>query len=515
MSHPSAPRPHAVHHAGCGCGHGAASLSRRRLLLGSAAMATAAGLGLTGCTANPATGRSSFTAFSDIGDDVQVGAREYPKLLEAFGGPYQNRRLQAYVDAILVRLVPHTEYPHLPWQVTIANTPIVNAFALPGGKVTLTRGLLAMASSEAEVAGVLAHEVGHVTARHSAERQGAGLLAQLGVAVLGAATGSAELANMAGQGAQVYLRGYSRDQEMEADMLGLRYMTRAGYDPDAMAGFLATLGEQSRLEARMAGRDPSEADAYNIMATHPRSLDRVRQAMQLAQAGRPPQPVVGRESFLSEINGMLFGEDPEQGLILDRGRRFAHPSLRFAFEAPDGFRLVNGKERVTARHPGGATAVLDLTRGGGDPGAFVARWVGPAAMGRPERITFNGLSAATVAARLSTASGPVRAQVVAVPAPQPDVMVRFLFMASDGQFNRFDEAFRRMTYSFRHLSAEEASSLRPLRLIVTRVEAADTVADLSARLPYGPFNDDWFRLLNDLSVRDGLTPGSLVKIVTQ
>lgn len=500
-----------LRHAGCGCAAGG-GLSRRRLLLGGAA--AGATLALAGCAQNPATGRSSFTGFSDIGDDVRLGAQEYPKLLEEFGGPYQDSRLQGYADAILRKLVPFTEYPDLPWQVTVANTPIVNAFALPGGKITITRGLLAMASSEAELAGVVAHEVGHVTARHSAERQGAGLLASLGVLVLGAATGSSELANLAGYGAQAYIQGYSRDQEMEADLLGVRYMTAAGYDPEAMASFLQTLGDQARLEARMAGRDPGDVDAYNIMATHPRSVDRVRQAMQLAETVRLPDPVVGREPYLNEISGMLFGDDPEQGLILDRGRRFVHPQLRIAFDAPDGFRLVNGKSRVTAQHPAGAAAVVDLARGR-TPEEALARWAGRAAAGRAEALSLNGLPAATVPVRLDSRSGPVRGQAVVAAAPAAGTVVRFLFIAPPGQFGRFDEAFRRMTYSFRHLSPAEASAVQPLRLIVTRVEAADTIRDLSARMPYGAFNDDWFRLLNDLAVTDGLQAGELVKIVTQ
>lgn len=496
------------HHAGCGCG----AVSRRRFLLGSAA--AGATLALSACAENPATGRSSFTAFSDIGDDVQLGAREYPKLLEAFGGPYEDRRLQAYADGMLRRMVPFTEYPSLPWQVTVADTPIVNAFALPGGKITLTRGLLAMASNEAEVAGVIAHEMGHVTARHSAERQGAGLLAQLGVLVLGAATGSSELANLAGYGAQAYIQGYSRDQELEADMLGVRYMTQAGYDPDAMTTFLATLGDQARLEARMAGRDPGVVDEFNIMATHPRSADRVRQAMQLAAMNRPPEPIVGREAYLNQISGMRFGDDPEQGLILDQGRRFVHPEMRIAFEAPDGFRLINSRSKVTAQHPSGAAAIVDLARAPGDPARYLSRWGGRALAGGIERIAVNGLTAATAPVVLDTRGGRVRGQVVVLPAPQPGLLIRFLFIAPPRGFAQFDEDFRRMTYSFRHLSPEEAAAVKPLRLIVTRVEPGDTIPTLADRMPYGAYNDDWFRLLNDLAVADGLREGELVKIVT-
>jgi predicted Zn-dependent protease len=487
-------------------------MTRRRVLLGGTAAVAA--LGLAGCAQNAATGRSSFTGFSDISDDVQVGRREYPKLLEAFGGAYEDRRLQAYVDAMLRRMVPYTEYPDLPYEVTIANTPIVNAFALPGGKITLTRGLLAMASNEAEVAGVMAHEMGHVTGRHSAERQGAGMVAQIGAVLLGAVTGSSEVANLASFGAQAYLQSYSRDQEMEADMLGVRYMTRAGYDPDAMASFLATLGDQARLDARMMGRDPSAVDQYNIMATHPRSVDRVQQAMRLAETARPADPVVGREAFLDTISGMIFGDDPEQGLIL--GQRFVHPGLRFAYEVPDGFRLINSQDKVVAQHSDGAAIIMDMGASrSGDAASYLRDWMGGAGLSNLERITVNGLPAATGAVRVQSKQGAMRGQAVVLPAPQQRRMLRFLFLAPPNLFGRLSEDFRRTTYTIRHLSGAEAAAVKPMRLLVTKVRPGESIANLSTGLPYGRWNDDWFRLLNDLEVDEDVRPGDLVKIVAQ
>lgn len=501
---------HAVHHAGCGCGLGLPKLSRRGFLAGGTAAVAMAGL--AGCSQNPATGRSSFTGFSDISDDIRLGQREYPKLLEAFGGAYEDARLQAYVDQILRRMVPYTEYPDLPYEVTIANTPIVNAFALPGGKITLTRGLLVMASNEAEVAGVLAHEIGHVTGRHSAERQGAGMVAQLGAILLGVATGSSELVDLASYGAQAYLQSYSREQELEADRLGVRYMSRAGYDPDAMTSFLATLGDQARLDAQMAGRDPSSVDRFNIMATHPRSKERVQQAMQLAEAARPADPVLARETYLTTISGILFGDDPEQGLVL--GQRFVHPVLRFAYEVPEDFRLINGSDKVVAQHPDGAAIVMDFGRDrSGDPVAYLRNWMRGATMKGLERITINGVSAATAAVLLRGNQGAMRAQAVVLPAPTGGAMMRFLFMAPERTFSRFSDGFRSSTYSIRHMTPAEAAEIRPLRLVVTEVQPGDSVDTLAAGLPYGQWNDEWFRLLNDMQLNDGLTPGELVKIV--
>ncbi len=210
-------------------------------------------LALAGCTVNPATGESSFTAFMSPAEEQRAGAEEHPKILKEFGGAYGDRAIGAYIDSIGQALARMSDLPNQRFTFTVLDNDVVNAFALPGGYVYVTRGLLALAGSEAELAGVIAHEIGHVTARHAAQRYSQSIVAGLGAALLGAVAGRGA-ADIAQLGSALYLSAYSREQEFEADILGVRYLARAGYDTGAMAGFLGKLQAHSALQARITGR---------------------------------------------------------------------------------------------------------------------------------------------------------------------------------------------------------------------------------------------------------------------
>ncbi|HEM46852.1 MAG TPA: peptidase, partial [Alphaproteobacteria bacterium] len=180
-------------------------------------------LGATGCAVNPATGESGLMLVSSD-QERRIGAEEHPKIIKEFGGVYDDPRVAGYAASIGGRLAQVTEQPDTSYTFTVLDNPIVNAFALPGGYVYITRGLMALAENEAELAGVLGHEIGHVVARHSSQRRSTAILAQIGAGLLGAATGSSAIGNLAATGAGVYLRSFSRDQELEADRLGVRYL---------------------------------------------------------------------------------------------------------------------------------------------------------------------------------------------------------------------------------------------------------------------------------------------------
>lgn len=486
-----------------------ASVSRRAF--GKGLLATASVAALAACEANPVTGRSSF---GTIQDDVSTGKREHPGILQAFGGEYDDPRMAGFVQKLGLSIASKTEFPNLPYHFTVLNTPIVNAFALPGGYVYLTRGLLALASDEAEVAGVLGHEIGHVTARHSAERQTQSMVAQLGLILLGAATGSGSLVDMAQVGAAAYLQSYSRDQEFEADTLGVRYMTLGGYDPQGMVTFLASLREYSQLEARMSGQDPNTVDQYNMMASHPRTIDRVERAMAAADVAQPQNPIVGRNEYLQQIDGMLYGDDPRQGVI--DGQAFRHPGLRFAFQVPEGFRLFNGDNEVTAQNPKGAAIVFDMAQTGTqDLAAYlVDDWGKGLQMRDVERITVNGLAGATGWTRGKTRSGAeVELRAVALQGDGRRVF-RFLFLSPAQQASQWTTAFRETTYSFRRLSQQEASQIRGFRLIVVPAAQGDSVARLAKTMPFGSYNEAAFRVLNDLPANGEVQQGQLVKVIT-
>ncbi|MDX2144357.1 MAG: M48 family metalloprotease [Rhodospirillaceae bacterium] len=488
--------------------------SRRTFLSLASGTALACGcMTLAGCAANPATGEQGLLGLSSVTDDVRLGSSQYPELIKAFGGAYNQDRVQNYVTAIGRRVAATTELPDLPYEFTVLNSPIINALALPGGKIAITRGLLALASSEAEVAGVLAHEAGHVNARHGAQGQNRALLANVGLAILGIATGSSELMQLGQTVAQGFLQGYSRDQEFEADTLGVRYLARAGYDPAAMPAFLASMREQSQVEAQMHGLPPGEVDKFNIMASHPRTVERVQQANAAAQASVVPNPVVGRAAYLEAINGLMFADDPEQGLV--RGRRFIHPVLRITFTAPAGFLLRNSTENVTAQHRDGAAIVFDaapVQRARNLREYLQYEWAGDTPLSQVEDITVNGLAAATGVVRLNGQSGPVDVRLVAY-AVERDQVYRFTFITPANFSRALSTGLRETTYSFRRIDETEAAAVKPLRVVIAPVNAGDTVASLARSLPYEGFNEAWFRLLNDLQPGQELTLGQSVKIV--
>ncbi len=240
-------------------------------------------LGLGGCKTNEATGRSQFQYFSRE-EEIALGVQSQPQLVQEFGGTVPDQQLNAYVTEIGRKLAAVTEgdNPGLPWEFTFLNSDVINAFALPGGKVFVSRGLVKQMTTEAELAHVLGHEVGHVTARHTNERMGQALGAQVLAGVAGAAARNQALADIAGNAAQVVVLGFSREQENEADALGMRYMTRVNYDPRGALGVMQIL-----LEASKGPREPQ------ILATHPypeTRIERVEEALRTTYAGMVNNP---------------------------------------------------------------------------------------------------------------------------------------------------------------------------------------------------------------------------------
>jgi predicted Zn-dependent protease len=408
-------------------------------------------------------------------------------------------------------LVKTSEMPDTQFTFTVLDSEIVNAFALPGGYVHITRGLMALANSEAELAGVLGHEIGHVTAHHSAQLYTRSVLAQILATGVGIATGNSALGQVATQGADAYLKSYSRENEYDADSLGVRYLGRAGYDPKAMADFLNSLEAHSRLEAELAGRSPGSVDQFDITATHPLTLDRIQRAAAEANEERPGRPADdGREIYLRKINGLVYGDSPDQGYA--RGTRFAHPKLRFEFRVPDGFQLSNQPTAVIARNPNGATIAFDEISQSRDlsPRAYLDRV--NVRLSDAEDITINGLPAATAAARVQGSNGPRDLRLVVIRF-NSEHLFRFVFLTPPQITASAEDGFKRTTYSFRGLTSTEAAALKPLRLRIVRVRPGDTVASLATRMALPDRQEERFRVLNGLAPTDSIAAGGLVKIV--
>jgi predicted Zn-dependent protease len=468
---------------------------------------------LGGCSANRATGETTFTGFMSPEQEARIGQGEHPKILQEFGGTYHDPALRAYVEGIGQRLAAVSEMPNLGFTFTVLNSDIVNAFALPGGYVYVTTGLMALAGNEAELAGVIGHEIGHVTARHAAQRYSQTVLAQLGTGLLGAVTGSRGLTETGAVLAQGVLAGYSREQESEADTLGTRYLARAGYDTRAMASFLARMEEYSRFTDTLAGR--ADGDRYSFFATHPRTAARVEDAIRVARIDYPPpaEPMVGIETYLRRIDGLYYGGDRANGFICDR--QFVHPALGFRFVVPRGYQVFNGSTAVSAIGPEGARIVFDLALQVGDWSVadYVTRvWAPGLRFRRFDTFTIDGLPAATGTTRVDSDRGPLDMRLVAIKARR-DKTYRFLFVSPPGATDALDPGFRGSVASFREITGAAAAEAEPYRVRVRAVAPGETIASIAAAMPYDSYQVERFMVLNGLTPGTRLEPGRWVKTV--
>lgn len=473
---------------------------------------------LTACTVNPATGERDFTAFMSPEQELRVGREQHPKIIAQFGGVYDDPKVAAYVDDIGQRLARVSELPDLKFTFTVLDDDIVNAFALPGGYIYISRGLLGLANTEAELAGVLGHEIGHVTGRHSAQRYSQSVLAGLGTAgasILGSIfLGTSSVGDLVGQTSAVYLQSFSREHEFEADTLGVRYLARSGYSTDAMASFLSSLNAFSALEAKVSGL-PDPASRFNIMSTHPRTQDRVVAATRAANVQSAPNARIGNRDYMNAIDGVIFGGSPNQGYV--RGRTFVHEPLNFLFEVPEGFKLFNGARRVAARGPNNALILFD---GGklphrGNMVTYLTRvWAKNTPLSDVQSITVNGMDAAVGTVRIRNNAGIFDARLVAIRQDNEHIY-RFIFQAPARQAAALSEDFRRTTFSFRRLNAADRAKYGPWRIDTRVVRKGDTVARLSRDMPLPGPKEEWFRVLNGLQPGSQPFPGQTVKVVVE
>ena len=449
--------------------------------------------------------------------EAQIGAEAHPQLLSEFGGAMTGSQAQ-YVEQVGKTIAVQSGLGNAQSSFTVSmlNSPVNNAFAIPGGYIYTTRQLVTLMNNEAELAGVLGHEVAHVALRHSQRRQAAAqrnsLLGAAGAILSGILLGGNPLGQQLGQaamqGSQMLTLSFSRNQELEADEAGIQYLQRAGYDPRAMATVLASLAAQNALDARLQGRNDARLPEW--ASTHPDPASRVQTA--LAKAGGMTG-VTNRDTFLSRIDGLTYGDDPAQGIV--EGRSFIHPDLRLAFTVPQGFYMVNGTRAVTINGQSGK-AQFSLGPYNGNLQTYVNNVFGSLSQQqqiRPANIqttTVNGLPAAYGTARVNSGNGQVDVTVFAYEFAN-DRAYHFLALNQAGRASTFNSMFA----SVRRVSAQEAANVVPRVVDVVTVGRGDTVASLSRRMAYSDQQEARFRVLNGLSSNEGVTAGQKVKIVVR
>lgn len=443
------------------------------------------------------------------------GAKAHPELLKEFGGAYRGPQA-AYVERVGKKIAVQSGLSNSErdFTVTLLDSPVNNAFAIPGGYVYVTRQLLALMNDEAELASVLGHEVGHVAARHSNKRNTTSTIGGILAAGVGVLTGSSELGNIAGYGAQLYTLRFSRTQEYAADDLGIRYLRTAGYDPYAAADMLASLNAMSALDARVAGKDDSATPSW--ASTHPNTADRVARARQRAAAagGAPGKGLRNRDAFLAAIDGVRYDDDPSQGIV--DGQTFKHPELQLSFTAPQGYAITNSPTAVAVTGTGGQAQFQGGKIGSEGLRGYVDSVFQGISGGQTKvnygdvrTTTVNGIEAAYAVAQASTKSGPVDVTVFAYRFT-PDTAYQFVTITPQGSGLG---AFVPLVDSFRRLSGNEAASVKPRRIKVMTVKAGDTLASLAGQMAYSSYRMERFLALNGLTPNSRLRPGDKVKLV--
>ena len=462
------------------------------------------------CALNPVTGQREFSLMSEA-QEIALG-QEMDTQIQREMGIYDDKALQEYVANLGRRLAQNSERPGLPWHFSIVDSPAINAFALPGGYVYLTRGIMPFLGDEAELAGVLGHEIGHVTARHAAQQYSRATGTQLGL-ILGSILVPAvrEAGGLAETGLSLLFLKYGRDDELQADALGARYAARSGWSPSGVAGMLQTLD-------RINDASQDRQGVPNWLATHPAPADRVERvqaAIKEAEAASSGIRPVDREDYLRRLDGLVYGDNPDQGVT--RGSQFLHRSLRFAIEFPRGWAINNSASQVVGKHPSANVfLLLQLVQ---NPTGRSAEDIARNDMGNAGfrlvqggRTTINGLEAF-----LGTYEGTMadlgRVGVRAAHIVHGRNVFLFAGIAPATSYERVVGELNEGLQSFRPLSAAESERIQPNRIDLYTARAGDTWQSIAERQGKGVIRPETLAIMNGRTLAEAPRSGERLKIV--
>jgi len=432
--------------------------------------------------------------------------REHERILSSYGGSYDDPSLETLIGKTVDRLVAASDRPDQAYKVTILNSGAVNAFALPTGQLYVTRGLIALASDTSELSSVLSHEMAHVLAKHAAIREDQARQAAVVTRVVTDMGNDPDLTALALAKTKLTMASFSRAQEFEADAIGVSISARAHFDPYGAARFLTSMERNAELKAGKTSLDPR---AQDFLSSHPATPERVENAQATArQYTSPASGERDRETYLSAIDNIVYGEDPSEGFV--RGRRFLHPKLGFTFAAPENFTLENTAQAVIGVREGGAQAMrFDVVRVPAEQslGDYLnSGWMESVDKASTEDLSINGFPAASAQARGDQWQFKVYALRFG-----SDVY-RFIF-ATKEKTTESDRNARETVNSFRRLSLEEIQAARPLRIKIITAQPGDTVESLSHRMAAVDRPMERFRVLNGLDAHAQVKVRDLVKIV--
>ena len=493
---------------------GRASLGRHRLAI-MVTIAALLTLGLAACASMETPDSANFNSSAPLPPprDPTVDEKtslEHRQMIALFDGEYKYSSAENYLNGILSKLSDAAGGVAGTYKATILNSPVVNAFALPPGNLYVTRGLLALATDASEVAAVMAHEIAHILANHASQREEeqkrAAVISQV-ASVIQSKQKSQEVEALA----QRTIASFSRQQELEADQIGIRLSAKAGYDPYGAARFLGALDRSAALRGFLLSQYTS-AGKPDITATHPSTPDRVAEAVKAArQIGAPGYGASGRSSYLAAIDGMIFGDDPGEGAI--RGREFVHGRLGFAFLAPDGISLENASHAVLGVKAGNTEALrldsANVPQTASLTAYMASGWIDGLDVNSIEKADVNGMPAALAIARAGEWS------FFAAAIRFTPVRVYRLIFAARSLTEEAKARYRESINSFHRISPDELKSIKPLRLAIHAAQPDDTADILASRMAVPERGLDYFLLINALKRGESLQPGERYKIIIE
>jgi predicted Zn-dependent protease len=464
------------------------------------------------CAINPVTGKRQLMLMSET-QEVALGAQYDPQVIATFG-EYVDQDMLTFIQTRATEMGLISHRPKLEYHVKILDSPVVNAFAVPGGYIYLTRGILAQFNNEAEVIGVLGHEMGHVAARHSVSQQTKQTMGTL-LLITGmiASEKFAQYAEYAMQGMQLLFLKFSRDDEVQADALGVEYSSKIGYDAQKMADFFQVLNKMNMAE--------SEGGVPTFLSTHPDPGDRynsVKRDAKIWQDSLKLSPwKVNGDSYLQMINGIVYGEDPTQGYV--EGNIFYHPELKFKFSFPSGWEYENLPTQVNFGTDDGK-ALIVFTFAGQKTLQSAAdstlKQLGLTLISS-EKKTVNGMPGiATISKQTSQDQSTGQEQTIRVLSYFIDYSGTFYVfhgVTAEADFISYNKVFESNMSTFNKLTDPAKLNVKPKRILVKKVERAGTLAETFTRMGVKTAQMDEVAILNNMVLTDKVQVGKLIKII--
>ncbi len=461
---------------------------------------------LTGCAVNPVTGKREFMLISES-EEVAMGKKYDPQISQMYG-VYNDEKISKYVNDLGQRMAKISHRPHLNYEIKVMDSPVINAFAVPGGYVYITRGILAYLNSEAELAGVMGHEIGHVTARHSAKQQSKAQLAQIGLG-LGSVfiEGFDQYGGLAGQAVGLMFLKFGRDDERQSDKLGVAYSTQIGYDSNEMSNFFKVL---NKMHSTGTNSLP------DFLSTHPDPGERVVTVKKLTTKEKKKYPgksfKIKQDDYLRQIDGIIFGPDPQQGF--EEGNVFYHPVLKFQFPTPAGWTINNLPSQVQMVPADQQAALIFKLEQAETAEQAAATFINETKMTVASRnsLKVNGLDAEEIIGSINTQNGQV--QLIASFIKKNDYVYSFLGYAASEKFEEYKNVFQNTISGFKELRDKRMLNRQPDRISIKKAARNMTLKEAFESFGVGGAGLEQHALLNGArELNENIKANSLLKII--